>query len=272
MNNPIFFVDIEGKAPCPNGDCGSVIAVFYDGGPFGCGKTTNVDAAGGTGEHYENARFNTNMTPSAFKGRIIAPGLTSASGVENGLEFIKDNYTEGDQVIIYGYSYGVDVAVDLTEKLNDLDIPVDLLITVDGSDGPMQNATVTTTIPENVSLNLNIFQNASSGTSIASSGSGSGTLSSSASSGESFSLAASGSDSIIGSSSGTSSGSSGSSSPSSNSPGSNGGPNQARNPNKTTVMNRNLSAPDVTHGNIQQKARSIIKQTLVEGIFNYNQN
>ena len=40
-------------------------------------------------------------------------------------------------MVIYGYSYGGDFAVELAEALKE-GISIDLLITVDASDGPVQ--------------------------------------------------------------------------------------------------------------------------------------
>lgn len=100
------------------------------------------------------------------------------------------------------------------------------MITVDASDGPLQNSTVNTTVPDNVEFNRNIYQTEDSGASSSSRSTGS-----------------------------SSSGSSGSSSNSgsSDSPGSNGGPNKAANPSKTTVKNYNVTGKGVTHGNIDEK-------------------
>ncbi len=265
FNNPIYFLDPDGERPCTNGDCGgAVVAIFFHGGPFGGGKTTTADKAGGTGKFYNSTQRAAQNSGREFKGTIIAPGLTSASGVDTALEFINENFSSGDQVIIYGYSYGVDVAVELAEALKEAGIDVDLLVTVDGSDGPIQNTTVNTNIPDNVDTNLNVYQDDDSGNSNASPGFVSGSAS-----GSSSGPPGSASGSSSGSSSGTSSGSSGSSSGSSNSPGSNGGPNSAVNSDKTNVINKNISGKGVTHGNIQDKAKNIIQPLINTRIFNY---
>lgn len=139
------------------------------------------------------------------------------------------------------------MAVDLTHQLKEAGINVDLLVTVDGSDGPLQNLTVNTTIPDNVATNLNVYQT-----------SGSGASTSSWSTGKS---------------SGSSSGSSNRSNRgSSNFPGSSGGPNRAANANATNVINRNLTGPKVDHGNIQDKAANLIQPLINTRIHNQSGN
>ncbi len=237
LGNPISLIDPDGMAPSTGGDPGKIIAVFYHGGPTGGGKTTTPSRAGTTGQIYNYTASSAGNADRGFAGRVIAPGATSASGVENGLGFIKDNYNEGDQVIVYGYSYGVDVATDLSAKLGEMGIPVDLLITVDGSDGPMQNSTVNTEISDNVDTNLNIYQTDDSGVSATSRSTGVST-------------------------SNSSSNSSSSDSGTSNFPGSNGGPNSPKDKYRTHVINMNVSGPGVTHGNIQSKQQATIQHVI----------
>lgn len=219
-----------------------VIAIFYKGGPFGQGKTTTPEKAYTTGEIFNTARSSVLKTGRHFEGRVIAPGATSASGVANGLGFITKHYQKGDQIIIYAYSYGVDVAVDLCHKLNGSKTPVSLLVTVDGSDGPAQNWTVNTKIPDNVVLNINYYQTSNSGSSSFSRSSGA-------------------------TSSNSSSQSSSSDSGTSNSPGSNGGPNKAV--KTANVINRNVTASGTTHGNIQQKHQADIEKEINDCIKKY---
>ena len=237
-NTPIAFRELEGLE--------KVLAIFYHGGPTGGGKPTTVGNAGYTGQYFKNTQSAATANNKEFEGRIIAPGATSASGVQEGIDFFNATYEQGDQVIIYGYSYGVDVAVDLAEALNAASVPIDLLITVDGSDGPLQNITVNNTIPANVKTNLNVYQTSNSGASSASrvTGSTSGATSKSTSGSNSS-----------GSSNKSKSGSS-------NSPGSSGGTNKASNSKKTNVVNKNVSGAGVNHGNVQQKASSIINPVI----------
>ncbi len=237
-NTPIAFRELEGLE--------KVLAIFYHGGPTGGGKPTTVGQAGYTGQYFKNTQSTATANGKEFAGRIIAPGATSASGVQEGLDFFNANYQQGDQVILYGYSYGVDVAVDLAETLNAASVPIDLLVTVDGSDGPLQNVTVNTTIPENVKTNLNVYQTSNSGASSSSRVTGSTT----------------GATSNSTSGSNSSGSSNKSKSGSSNSPGSSGGPNKASNSKKTNVVNKDVSGAGVNHGNVQQKASNIINPVI----------
>lgn len=93
------------------------------------------------------------------------------------------------------------------------------------------------TVPDNVMNNLNIYQTHDSGSS-----SSSAKLCSNCSQSDS----------------GTS-----------NSPGSNGGPNSPTPGNQNKVIdNRNVTAPGVTHGNIQDKQRSTIQTHINDRIHN----
>lgn len=74
-------------------------------------------------------------------------------------EFIKSNRRGNGKVIIYGYSWGGDTAVELAKDLNDEGIPVDLLVTIDAALGPSSHSLLARdiTIPENVDTNINHY-------------------------------------------------------------------------------------------------------------------
>jgi RHS repeat-associated protein len=227
LSNPLVYIDPDGND----------IIIAFTGGPTGGGKSINPNSkdAGTTGRVIREAQKFAKENGIDFKETVITPGWTSGSSVENAKNFISDNYTQGEKIIIYGYSYGGDFAVELAKELKDMSIQVDLVITVDASDGPANNMTVDDVIPTNVKEAQNYYQTDKSG---ASSGS-------------------------------QKSGSNGSQGGSSNSPGSHGDPKRAKDPAKTKVTNHNMSnggkgggtsssrnsggGTGVNHGNIDEK-------------------
>jgi hypothetical protein len=223
INNPNAFIDADGYD----------VVVAFTGGPTGGGKPVEPVNAGSTGDIMVSAQANALAKDVEFSGLIVAPGATAESAVQTAYEFIKANHSTGEKLLIYAYSYGVDPAVDLCERLKSDGIIVDLLITVDGSDGPFQNYTVNTSIPDNVSRNVNWYQTNNSGLS--------------SSSWSTNSTSSGGSDSSSGSSS---------HSGSLNFPGSSGGPNTAQDAQKTVLDNVDLTSPLVNHANIPTWTRS----------------
>ncbi|MEM9859868.1 MAG: DUF4280 domain-containing protein [Bacteroidota bacterium] len=137
------------------------ILVFYHGGPFGSGKEKEPDDnTGHTGKIYEKITTYIESKGIGLKGTIIAPAVTQGPGVNAGVSFITENYVQGDQIIIYGYSYGGDNAVNLAEAIK---WNIDTMIIVDSSDGPFRQLTVDRSIPDNVDYTLNIYQGKASG-------------------------------------------------------------------------------------------------------------
>ena len=155
LNNPILFIDPDGLD----------VIIAFTGGPTGGGKTVDPKSkdASTAGRIVQQAENFAKENGIEFSGRVITPGVTSASSVKNALGFIKENYTRGEKLIIYGYSYGGDFAVELAEALKEEGISVDLLITVDAADGTGPNLTVNDIIPDNVENALNFYQDTPSG-------------------------------------------------------------------------------------------------------------
>ncbi|MFM9908341.1 MAG: RHS repeat domain-containing protein [Chitinophagaceae bacterium] len=70
---------------------------------------------------------------------------------------IKKNSKAGQKLIIYGYSYVGHVALEVCRRLKQLNITVDLLITVDAAWGPYTNE-VDRQVSDNVKINFNLYQ------------------------------------------------------------------------------------------------------------------
>jgi RHS repeat-associated protein len=225
INNPLSYIDTDGRD----------IIIAFTGGPTGGGKTVDAKTgdAGTTGKVIRDAQKFADDHGIELQSRVITPGWTSGSSVKNALGFIKENYSKGEKVILYGYSYGGDFAVELSEALKEEGITVDLLVTVDASDGPLQNSSVNTIIPDNVKENQNFYQSNDSGRSSASqTSSGSSKKNKSADSGTT------------------------------NSPGSNGGPNKSSDSKKTKVRNHYKKGSDLEHGNIDEKVNKDVKKYI----------
>ncbi len=226
LNNPIAYIDPDGED----------VIVAFTGGFRGGGKTIDPNSkdAASTGRVIREAEKFAKENGIDLDTRVIASGATSGSSVSNALGFIKENYTEGEKLIIYGYSYGGDFAVELAAALKEEGITVDFLVTVDASDGPLQNNTVNNEVSDNVSAAANIYQTNSSGKSSGSQNSKS-----------SKDKKADG---------GTS-----------NSPGSRGNPKWAKDAKKTDVRNYRVVTKDITHGNIPERAQPYVSQ-MIENI------
>jgi len=245
LNNPIFYIDPKGMEPEPP----KVILIFYHGGPGGDGKPYKnyKDAPKGTGDIYSSSYAYAKQAGFEVTGQIIAPALRQGKGVAQGKYFLEKTYKEGDRVIIYGYSYGGDNAVNLAKAAEELDIDVDLLVIVDSSDGPLSGSTVETEVPDNVTRAYNFYQTKTSGTS-------------------SFSGASSGSDQPDADSDSSSEDSS--SDGTSNSPGSRGYPHSSA--GKAEVHNiRIIEGPKsgkITHAKIQKQAKGNIMERIKKGV------
>ena len=237
FDNALRFIDLDGKEAAEgsgNPPKPKTIMVFYHGGPTGDGqiRKTSNDNTGGTGRIYDTAMQMARRHGDAV-GAIISPAFVAEPGVETGTKFLKNNYVAGDKVIIYGYSYGGDNAVNLADNAKQLGIPITALVTVDSSDGPGQGLTVNSTIPDNVNNALNVYQTQASGQSSSSQSSSGSTSESQAGI--------------------------------SNSPASHGAPATASGKNR--VQNMNVTAPGVNHGNIQDKQKGTI-MSFINSILN----
>lgn len=201
-NSVISYRELEGLE--------KVLAIFYTGGVQGGGKTVpHSSLAGTTGKLFDYASFNAKSKGYEFTGAIIAPGIVYEPSVANGMDFIESNYEKGDIILTYGFSYGADSTMRLGEELNDENIPVQLSMIVDSSDGIFKNSTLKTNVSENTKEVLNTYQTT----------------------------------------------------PDPNT-GAKGVPLTPDNKSKTTIVNTNLTSPDVNHQNIDEKALDANKKAI----------
>ncbi|WP_169628044.1 RHS repeat domain-containing protein [Flavobacterium soli] len=241
-NSPVWKIELEGLEGKPTSGTDvinrepRVLAVFYHGGPDGNGGRTTAAAAGGAGNIYNSTKSYAESKGMGFEGVIIAPAATQEMGVQTGADFLNDNYQSGDTVLIYGYSYGGDNAVNLAEAVPS--IPIDGLITVDSSDGLLRGTTVDTSVPDNVAQAFNFFQTNASGNSSGSESSGD-------------------SDNPNRSEDSSSDGGS-------NVMGSRGFPHTSE--GKAEVKNIKITGGNVSHGNIQTVAKQNIQKRINEVI------
>jgi RHS repeat-associated protein len=77
--------------------------------------------------------------------------------VDNVVADIKKYYSDGQQIILGGYSIGGEIALKVARELRKLSIPIDLLITIDAAHGSASNK-VNREVPDNVKENYNYYQ------------------------------------------------------------------------------------------------------------------
>jgi RHS repeat-associated protein len=144
-NSPIIFMDFDGND----------VLIAFTGGFQGEGKEIKTADAGTTGKIVEAVQ---GAATGEFDAIVITPGYTSGSSVTTAMDFVTKNVKAGEKIVVYGYSYGGDFAVEFAKELLSKGYQVDLLVTVDAADGPMMGMTVDRTIPSNVDLNENYYQ------------------------------------------------------------------------------------------------------------------
>ncbi len=159
-NNPILFVDIKGN------DTGDVVIAFggadiENNGNIGTaidiitGLSTTLKSEGGSAQ-----AFHTNFWGTKLNNKETMDAVT-----ESAYKFIKENLNigpnkekvSGGKVFIYGYSAGGVLANHLTKRLENDNIKVNLLITVDAAWGADSDE-IDRSISKNVAINWNLYQ------------------------------------------------------------------------------------------------------------------
>jgi hypothetical protein len=159
-NNPIRYIDVDGRGP------GDVVVVFAGADLFADG---GVGSAQGIVDNVMQNDFNqkggyANAFASKYWGVSMKSTKDLDIATQAAYDAIKVNHNvhngekvEGGKVIVYGYSWGGVLAQHLTDRLKTDGIEVELLITIDAAAGP-QSSQVDRTVSDNVKENLNIYQ------------------------------------------------------------------------------------------------------------------
>lgn len=159
MNNPLRIIDPDGAD----------VIVLFRGGVEGKSQALPRESSGPPGEIATALENSSERRDQQIDSIVIEPGITSEKSVNAALDFIKKNLSEGERLIVYGYSRGGDTAVDLAQKLKESGTRIDLLFTVDAAYGLFSNSPgyspVDRNIPSNVDVNINFYQEHYSGSS-----------------------------------------------------------------------------------------------------------
>lgn len=140
-----------------------VIMVTFTGGINGDANTkVPVDGGDTSSQIGYNVLAEAEAAGLRTFSTVISAGNFAAPAVNTGYNYIKGRWGPSSKVLIYGYSRGGDCAAELAHKLNGDNIPVDILITVDGALGPLSATHVEREIPPNVRFNMNQYQRSES--------------------------------------------------------------------------------------------------------------
>ncbi|MCI5133555.1 MAG: hypothetical protein D3920_00495 [Candidatus Electrothrix sp. AW2] len=109
-------------------------------------------------------RFSQNKINNELFSKELFSGYYDSDEIDAAVEYIEQyiskdkNNKQTGKIVIYGYSWGGDSAVELAEKLKAKNYNIDLLFTVDASAGPLGYLNARQTIiPDNVKTNLNFY-------------------------------------------------------------------------------------------------------------------
>jgi len=164
FNNPIRFIDIKGQDP------GDVVVVFpganlpFNGGYGETGKIVeavnnrHMNAKGGNVKNFlSNMDKAVSVSNGPGAGISIAP-MTLDESTEEAYQYVKSNYEEGGQVMVYGFSYGGILANHLAKRLEQDSIETRFLVTIDASRGPKDREKEDNIVANKTKENLNITQ------------------------------------------------------------------------------------------------------------------
>lgn len=144
FNNPIRFIDIQGKDP---GD----IAILFAGASFGQGHTPST------------LKIANSVSQKMNGGTTIAYNSLYIFGLDEGTESAYNEVMKNHEanptgrVLLYGYSYGGTLVNHLAKRLEKAGVKVNMMVTVDAANG-WATGLVDRTIGANVVKNENFYQ------------------------------------------------------------------------------------------------------------------
>ncbi|OGU56795.1 MAG: hypothetical protein A2X64_07450 [Ignavibacteria bacterium GWF2_33_9] len=143
-NNPVSLLDRNGKD----------IVVAFSGANFSESKD---NATAGKIVNNINSFADKNNVSDLDAKAFPTQAYPSYFYLKEAISFVKQNWSEGENIIIYGYSAGGVAAMNLCKELEKDNLKVNLLITVDAAFS-IFSPIISREVSENVELNLNFYQ------------------------------------------------------------------------------------------------------------------
>ncbi len=162
-NNPIRYIDIDGRGP------GDVVVAFSGADLFSDGDVATAgdiarqvveNSPGTSAKAFVSTFWNVRSggyTPYGGSPVIITKETNFDKITQDAYDYIMKNKTDDGEIVIYGYSHGGVLANHLAKRLKKTGIAVNLLVTVDAARG-FESDEVDREVSDNVEKNVNYYQ------------------------------------------------------------------------------------------------------------------